>query len=123
MIEVVECNYPETMGRLLIVRAPRVFGVLWTLVSPFIDENTRNKFLIYGGNDYQVLRVFLVILFFEKCFIVVGKLSTYSAQSNGQLSDNVRPEWQLDKPKNSLAGHIDKSRLLPSLNKETNPHQ
>ena len=64
VIEVVECNYPETMGRLLIVRAPRVFGVLWTLVSPFIDENTRNKFLIYGGNDYQVLRVFLVILFF-----------------------------------------------------------
>ena len=54
MIEVVECNYPETMGRLLIVRAPRIFGVLWTLVSPFIDENTRNKFLIYGGNDYQV---------------------------------------------------------------------
>lgn len=53
VIEVVECNYPETMGRLLIVRAPRIFGVLWTLVSPFIDENTRNKFLIYGGNDYQ----------------------------------------------------------------------
>ena len=54
VIEVVEANYPETMGRLLIVRAPRIFGVLWTLVSPFIDENTRNKFFIYGGNDYQV---------------------------------------------------------------------
>lgn len=66
VIEVVECNYPETMGRLLIVRAPRVFGVLWTLVSPFIDENTRNKFLIYGGNDYQVLLVLFVILFFIK---------------------------------------------------------
>ena len=54
VIEVVEDNYPETMGRLLIVRAPRIFGVLWTLVSPFIDENTRNKFFIYGGNDYLV---------------------------------------------------------------------
>lgn len=32
MIEVVEDNYPETLGRLLIVRAPRVFPVLWTLV-------------------------------------------------------------------------------------------
>lgn len=32
MIEVVEANYPETLGRLLIVRAPRVFPVLWTLV-------------------------------------------------------------------------------------------
>ncbi|XP_043944972.1 SEC14-like protein 1 [Protopterus annectens] len=53
IIEVVEPNYPETLGRLLIVRAPRVFPVLWTLVSPFIDENTRKKFLIYAGNDYQ----------------------------------------------------------------------
>lgn len=53
MIEVVEANYPETMGRLLIVRAPRVFPVIWTFVSPFIDENTRKKFLIYGGKNYM----------------------------------------------------------------------
>ncbi|XP_031417349.1 SEC14-like protein 1 isoform X3 [Clupea harengus] len=52
-IELVEAHYPETLGRLLILRAPRVFPVLWTLVSPFIDENTRRKFLIYAGNDYQ----------------------------------------------------------------------
>nr|XP_037845803.1 SEC14-like protein 5 isoform X3 [Chlorocebus sabaeus] len=53
MIEVVEDNYPETLGRLLIVRAPRVFPVLWTLISPFINENTRRKFLIYSGSNYQ----------------------------------------------------------------------
>ncbi|XP_062956727.1 SEC14-like protein 5 [Cynocephalus volans] len=53
MIEVVEDNYPETLGRLLIVRAPRVFPVLWTLISPFINENTRRKFLVCGGNSYQ----------------------------------------------------------------------
>uniref|UniRef100_A0A8C9SWG9 SEC14-like protein 1 n=1 Tax=Scleropages formosus TaxID=113540 RepID=A0A8C9SWG9_SCLFO len=53
IIEVVEANYPETLGRLLIVRAPRVFPVLWTFISPFIDENTRKKFLIYAGNDYR----------------------------------------------------------------------
>ncbi|XP_033826995.1 SEC14-like protein 1 [Periophthalmus magnuspinnatus] len=53
IIEVVEANYPETLGKLLIVRAPRVFPVLWTLVSPLIDENTRKKFLVYAGNDYQ----------------------------------------------------------------------
>lgn len=71
VIEVVECNYPETMGRLLIVRAPRIFGVLWTLVSPFIDENTRNKFLIYGGNDYQVCEIVFRV---RVRFIVAGKL-------------------------------------------------
>ncbi|XP_063220835.1 SEC14-like protein 1 isoform X2 [Bacillus rossius redtenbacheri] len=53
IIEMVEANYPETMGRVLIIRAPRVFPILWTLVSTFIDDNTRSKFLFYGGNDYQ----------------------------------------------------------------------
>lgn len=36
IIEVVEANYPETLGRLLILRAPRVFLVLWTLVKTHI---------------------------------------------------------------------------------------
>ncbi|XP_026738905.1 protein real-time isoform X2 [Trichoplusia ni] len=52
VIQLVEANYPETMGRVLIVRAPRVFPILWTIVSTFIDENTRSKFLFYGGKDY-----------------------------------------------------------------------
>uniref|UniRef100_A0A1B6BXY7 CRAL-TRIO domain-containing protein n=1 Tax=Clastoptera arizonana TaxID=38151 RepID=A0A1B6BXY7_9HEMI len=53
IIEIVEANYPETLGRVLIIRAPRVFPILWTLVSTFIDDITRSKFLFYGGNDYQ----------------------------------------------------------------------
>ena len=69
MIELVEANYPETMGQLLIVRAPKVFGVLWTLLSPFINENTRKKFMIYTGDDYQVrfclLRSFIHLFFFS----------------------------------------------------------
>jgi hypothetical protein len=36
IIEIVEANYPETMGRVLIIRAPRVCPILWTLVSTFI---------------------------------------------------------------------------------------
>jgi len=47
IMEVMEKNYPETMAQLLIVRAPRVFPVLWTLISPFIEEKTRSKFMMY----------------------------------------------------------------------------
>ncbi|XP_053598796.1 protein real-time isoform X1 [Microplitis demolitor] len=53
IIEIVEANYPETMGRVLIIRAPRCFPILWTLISTFIHENTRNKFIFYCGSDYQ----------------------------------------------------------------------
>lgn len=38
IIETVERNYPETMGRVLVVRAPRVFPIAWTIVSAFIGE-------------------------------------------------------------------------------------
>lgn len=41
IIEVVEDNYPETLGRLLIVRAPRVFPVLWTLVGEIRPAGSR----------------------------------------------------------------------------------
>ncbi|EGI69980.1 Protein real-time [Acromyrmex echinatior] len=37
IIEIVEANYPETMGRVLIMRAPRCFPILWTLISTFIN--------------------------------------------------------------------------------------
>lgn len=72
IIETVETNYPETLGRVFVVRAPRVFPIAWTIVSAFIgkkkhlmmifisnfnlltlhlDEHTRSKFLFYGGPD------------------------------------------------------------------------
>ena len=49
IIEICEANYPETLGRVLIIRAPRVFPILWTLVCLLIDETSRSKFLFYVG--------------------------------------------------------------------------
>ena len=46
-------SMPIISFSVLIIRAPRVFPIMWTLVSPLIDETTREKFLFYGGNDYQ----------------------------------------------------------------------
>lgn len=51
--ELIIANYPETVAHMLIVRAPRVFPLLWQLVSCFFDPNTRKKIIVYGGNDYQ----------------------------------------------------------------------
>lgn len=39
---------------LMLLQSGHVFdSCLLPQVSPFIDENTRKKFLIYAGNDYQ----------------------------------------------------------------------
>ncbi|CAI2365923.1 unnamed protein product [Moneuplotes crassus] len=45
-------NYPEIMGKMLIVDSPLIFRGAWALISPFIDEKTRTKISILGGK-YQ----------------------------------------------------------------------
>lgn len=39
IIETLERNYPETLGRVFVVRAPRVFPIAWTIVSAFIGKS------------------------------------------------------------------------------------
>uniref|UniRef100_A0A0K2VA77 Uncharacterized protein n=1 Tax=Lepeophtheirus salmonis TaxID=72036 RepID=A0A0K2VA77_LEPSM len=51
LIDICESNYPETLGRVLIIRAPRVFPIMWTLVSPLINDTSRSKILFHGGPD------------------------------------------------------------------------
>lgn len=47
IIEICECYYPETLGKMIIVNAPRIFALMWPLVQAVINENTKEKFLIY----------------------------------------------------------------------------
>lgn len=54
IIETVEANYPDTMGRVLIVRAPRVFPILWTLVSTFIGIT-----LLFSWHLEQITIIYL----------------------------------------------------------------
>jgi hypothetical protein len=70
IIEVVERNYPETMGRVLIVRAPQVFPILWTIVSAFIDKNTRNKFLFFSDIEHDHLDRFIPDI--DKDFLAIS---------------------------------------------------
>uniref|UniRef100_A0A0K0DP65 CRAL-TRIO domain-containing protein n=1 Tax=Angiostrongylus cantonensis TaxID=6313 RepID=A0A0K0DP65_ANGCA len=90
IIEIVEAHYPETMGQVLIVRAPRVFPILWTLISPFIDENTRNKFMINSGE------------------ISKGEISKYI--DDQYIPDFLGGTCLVDCP---FGGHIPKSQYRP----------
>ena len=40
-------NYPEMIGKVLIVNAPALFSTLFKAVKPFIPERSRDK-LVYG---------------------------------------------------------------------------
>ncbi|CAI2365782.1 unnamed protein product [Moneuplotes crassus] len=54
-ISIGQDNYPEIMGRMLIVDSPLFFRGAWALISPFIDEKTRKKISILGSKYHKQL--------------------------------------------------------------------
>ncbi|XP_032327351.1 SEC14-like protein 2 isoform X3 [Camelus ferus] len=50
-----EENYPETLKRLFIVKAPKLFPVAYNLIKPFLSEDTRKKIMVLGANWKEVL--------------------------------------------------------------------
>ncbi len=43
-------NYPEILGQMFIINVPLFFYGVWNIVKHFVDEKTRKKITILGGN-------------------------------------------------------------------------
>jgi hypothetical protein len=48
-------NYPETAKKLLIVRAPTLFRMIWSMAKHFFDPGVVRKMVFCGVNDYQTV--------------------------------------------------------------------
>ena len=48
-------NYPETLGKTLIINAPGVFRAIWALVKPMLDPRTQAKIEVCPADYYKVL--------------------------------------------------------------------
>ncbi|KAH9613632.1 hypothetical protein KSS87_019947 [Heliosperma pusillum] len=42
-LSVMQDCYPERLGKLFIVHAPKIFMTVWKMIYPFIDDNTKTK--------------------------------------------------------------------------------
>uniref|UniRef100_A0A8D2QR55 SEC14-like protein 2 n=1 Tax=Zosterops lateralis melanops TaxID=1220523 RepID=A0A8D2QR55_ZOSLA len=54
-----EENYPESLKRLFIVKAPKLFPVAYNLVKHFLSEDTRRKVVVLGSNWKEVLQKYI----------------------------------------------------------------
>ena len=43
-------NYPESLGKMLIINAPVTFVSVWAIIKGFIDHHTRTKVEVMGHN-------------------------------------------------------------------------
>lgn len=48
-------NYPETLGKTLIINAPTVFRAIWTIVKPMLDPRTQAKIEVCPQDYLKVL--------------------------------------------------------------------
>ncbi|XP_002730396.2 SEC14-like protein 2 [Saccoglossus kowalevskii] len=54
-LKVLQDNYPETLKIIYIVRAPRIFPVIYALIKPFLDEHVRKKIQVLSQNFQSTL--------------------------------------------------------------------
>lgn len=49
LLHALQNHYPERLGLLIICDAPYVFRLMWNMVYPFVDANTKKKILFVTG--------------------------------------------------------------------------
>ncbi|POI20844.1 hypothetical protein CIB84_015408 [Bambusicola thoracicus] len=59
LLAMFEENYPESLKRLFIVKAPKIFPVAYNLVKHFLSEDTRKKVMVLGSDWKEVLQKYI----------------------------------------------------------------
>ena len=54
-----ESCYPERLQVLFMINAPYTFSVLWSVIRPWIDPITVNKFRILGSSYLRTMKEFI----------------------------------------------------------------
>ncbi|MCL7049015.1 hypothetical protein MKW94_022924 [Papaver nudicaule] len=52
-LSVLQDNYPERLAKFYLIHAPSVFMAAWKLIYPFIDDNTKKKFIFVDNKDLK----------------------------------------------------------------------
>ena len=56
MVTMDQDNYPETLGKVMVVNAPFVFPLIWGIIKPWVDPITAAKVNIHGPDFADVVR-------------------------------------------------------------------
>lgn len=69
MMAIQQDNYPETLERVIIIRAPSIFPFLFNMVKGVFDARTRAKFDVVSGDWQKRLKEFIPEVRLS-CFLV-----------------------------------------------------
>ncbi|XP_060563002.1 SEC14-like protein 2 [Ruditapes philippinarum] len=49
IVDAAESRYPEVLRRVFVINSPKIFPIIWSLVRPFLHENTAKKVVVLSG--------------------------------------------------------------------------
>ncbi|KAJ4746046.1 Sec14p-like phosphatidylinositol transfer family protein [Rhynchospora pubera] len=52
-LETMQSYYPERLGKALLINVPGIFMKAWKIIYPFIDKNTKEKFIFVDNKKLQ----------------------------------------------------------------------
>ncbi|KAL0928408.1 hypothetical protein M5K25_000287 [Dendrobium thyrsiflorum] len=52
-LDILQNYYPERLGKVLLIHVPALFMRAWKIVYPYIDKNTRNKFIFVEDKNLR----------------------------------------------------------------------
>ncbi|XP_052269922.1 SEC14-like protein 2 isoform X1 [Dreissena polymorpha] len=55
IVDAAESKYPEVLKRVFVINSPKFFPLIWSVVRPFLHENTAKKVLVLSGNYKEEL--------------------------------------------------------------------
>ncbi|CUV06571.1 unnamed protein product [Cryptosporidium hominis] len=51
LVSISQNYYPELLGKMIVINAPSIFGIIWNFLKPLIDERTAKKISVYTHSD------------------------------------------------------------------------
>jgi len=55
IVDILQDHYPERLGTAFVINAPFMFEVFWRVISPFLDDVTKQKLHMLKGKDLSKL--------------------------------------------------------------------
>ena len=58
-VNLYDTEFPELRKRIIVIRAPAIFPILFSLVKPFLKESTKDKIIVAGSDWKEVLQKYI----------------------------------------------------------------
>jgi hypothetical protein len=82
---ILQANFPSVAKRIIVIRAPDVFRIVWNFLKPFLRESIRETLVFAAASNYlEVLEKYMDLSVLPRCI---------NPEGTGESIDEFSPVW------------------------------